>query len=127
MLITLSNGQLVVHRPDFHDFTVKLRHDTFERWQTVVPRLNEFIYMDDTKEYYRGDGVTPGGVFFQQECQTMQCYNFCPNNFVDCCMSSQQCEDHQPVKTVAYAIERHNESYGIRKPRKLKNEMPNAN
>ena len=46
---------------------IHLRRDTKERMSQIVFAQDEFIYTTDTLEYFRGDGVTPGGVFFAKE------------------------------------------------------------
>ena len=49
------------------DFNIRLRRSTREKMSRIVFLQDEFVYMTDTKEYYRGDGVTPGGLFFAKE------------------------------------------------------------
>lgn len=64
MIITLKNGMLLI-KPS--NYKIILRRDTKERMQQVIFAQDEFVYMTDTLEYFRGDGITPGGVFFAKE------------------------------------------------------------
>lgn len=62
--ITFKNGKMTIYPSKY---MIHLRRDTKERMSQVVFAQDEFIYTTDTLEYFRGDGVTPGGIFFAKE------------------------------------------------------------
>lgn len=62
--IRFKKGRLTISPSDY---TVRLRRGTRTEMESIVFALDEFVYMTDIEAYFRGDGVTPGGVFFAND------------------------------------------------------------